>query len=380
MRHAVFVRPGQIEWRETPAPRLHGAGEAIVRPIVVGRCDLDVAYVRGLLPLATGEPIGHEIIAEIVDIGEDAGFFRPGDRVFVPAQISCGECAMCRIGATGRCRAVPFAASYGMGREGGFGGGLADLVRVPYAKTMLTAIPSGADAVALIGLADMATDAWRGIGRRVQRMPDSKVLIIGGTLAVIGLYAVGIATSLNAPVVDYIDPDANRRHIASRYGARCLDITDLEPAAYDVIFVADPRRAALEAAFAAVAPGGSIKSATPTRDGGPNLDTASLYHRGVSWTIGRPDCRGQRDGTLHAWSCCGFDPNLIPTTTCAFEAAPEAWVDEPSTSPPRGHDEILFLSSRWSSKRSALHRQLNGGFWRDSVPLWMTDCRAHSCR
>ena len=117
MRHAVFVEPGCVEWREAPDARLQGAGEAIVRPTVVGRCDLDVAYVRGQAPMPAGAPIGHEIIGEIVDLGETAaGGFSIGQRVFVSAQIACGACDACRRGRTGRCTAVPFGASYGMGR------------------------------------------------------------------------------------------------------------------------------------------------------------------------------------------------------------------------------------------------------------------------
>ena len=66
-----------------PAPRIHRPEEAIVRPIVVGRCDLDTGYVRGSIPLATGNAIGHECIAEVVDLGDDVTAFKLGDRVIV---------------------------------------------------------------------------------------------------------------------------------------------------------------------------------------------------------------------------------------------------------------------------------------------------------
>jgi len=65
MRHVVFIGPGKLEWRETRDPLLQGPDEAIVRPIVVGRCDLDTMYVTGRMPLAGCEPIGHEIIGEM---------------------------------------------------------------------------------------------------------------------------------------------------------------------------------------------------------------------------------------------------------------------------------------------------------------------------
>ena len=328
MRHAVFIPPGRVEWREIPDPRVQGPGEALVRPLVVGRCDLDVAYVRGLLPLASGEPIGHEIIGEVVELGDGAARLRLGDRVFVPAQISCGTCGPCRAGSTGRCVSVPFAASYGMGRPGRFGGGLADLVRVPFADAMLTPVPAGAALSGLIGAADMAADAWRGIGPYLERRPGARVLVLGGMPPVIGLYAAGLATALGAAVVDYVDADPGRQAVALAYGARVFDKLSEASEAYDVIFVASPTVAALELAFHAVAPGGAITSATPALGGAPTLDTALLYHKGVCWTIGRPDCRQAHDGVMNAWSCCGFDPALVPTHQVAWDDAAEAWASD----------------------------------------------------
>lgn len=325
MRHAVFVKPGEVAWREAPDPKLQGPKEAIVRPIVVGRCDLDVAYTRGLLPMPSGAPIGHEIIAEVVDAGEDAGV-KSGDRVFVPAQISCGRCTNCRRGLTGRCTAVPFAASYGMGRGGDFGGGLADLVRVPFARAMLTPVPAGADPVALIGAADMGADAWRAVGPHLAGHPEARVLVLGGMPPVIGLYSAGLAATLGASAVHYIDADAGRNAVATGYGATPLTTPQADP--YDLIIVANPARGALTTAFAAAAPGATIVSLTPAIDGLLEIETADLYHRGVTWEIGRPDCRHGHDGIMSAWATCGFCPDHIPTRVVDWEDAPEAWTGD----------------------------------------------------
>jgi len=324
MKQAVFVNPGRVEWRDGVVVELQGAGEAIVRPLVVGRCDLDVAFVRGVMPMPPGSPIGHEIIAEVLEAGEGARV-KAGDRVFVAAQISCGECALCRRGATGRCQRVPFGASYGMGREGGFGGGLSDRLRVPFADAMLTPTPPHAELRSLVGLADMATDAWRGVGPHIAAIPDARVLVIGGMPAVIGLFAAIMAKSCGAAVVDYVDDDENRRDVASKQGVRCIEIGQAAPAGYDIVFVANPTRMALEAAFAAAAPAARVTSAAPCIDGSPVLDTPALYHRGVSWDIGRPDCRGLHSGAMEAWSCCGFDPAIVPATVVSWDDAAEAW-------------------------------------------------------
>ncbi len=327
MRHAVFVEKGRVEWRETPAPVLQGPGEALVRPLVVGRCDLDVGYLSGVMPMPSGAPIGHEIIGEVVSVGEGVRSITPGTRVFVPAQISCGVCASCRRGATARCLSVPFGASYGMGREGDFGGGLADLVRVPFADAMLSPLPEGADPVSLIGAADMAADAWRAVAPQLAAHPEAAVLVLGGMPAVIGLYAAALAVALGASCVHYVDDDATRRDAATLYGAQAR--TDVEAGrTYDIVVVARPFRADLQRAFSVVAPAGVVTSVAPTVDGGPDLDTRALYHRGATWIIGRPDCRHAHDGVLAAWASCGFCAGRMPTRRVVWDEAPEAWASD----------------------------------------------------
>lgn len=326
MRQAVLAGSGGVEWCDAPEPMIQGPGEALVRPVVVGRCDLDVAFARGLVPMPFGSPIGHEIIAEVVEAGPQAGPFIPGQRVFVPAQISCGTCGACRRGLTGRCESVPFGASYGMGREGDHGGGLSDLLRVPFARAMLTPIPSGADPVALIGAADMAADAWRAVGPQLSRHPEARLLVIGGMPPVIGLYAAGLGAALGAARVDYLDADEQRGRIAESYGATWL--RDAPRGTYDVIVVAHPACASLALAFASAAPGGVITSVAPAIDGSPVLDLPELYHRGVTWTIGRPDCRHGHDGTLDCWANHGFRPDRVPATIVRWEEAAEAWTSD----------------------------------------------------
>ncbi|SJZ89318.1 alcohol dehydrogenase [Enhydrobacter aerosaccus] len=325
MRHAVFVKPGLVEWREAPDPCLQGDLEALVRPVVVGRCDLDVAFVRGRMPMLAGAPIGHEIIGEILSVGDKVKRLRPGQSVFVPAQISCGVCGNCRRGFTGRCSAVPFAASYGMGREGGYGGGLADIVRVPFADAMLTPVPAHADPSSLIGLADMAADAWRAVAPRLARHPEARVAVLGGDAQIIGIYSAGLAVALGAATVRYIDRDPRRTAIAASYGAEVATDFESEAGAYDVVVVANATASALMKAFDLAAPGGDVVSVTPSMLEQPTFDTRVLYHRGVHWTIGRPDCRHSHDGVLSAWANCGFRADRVPTLEVSWEEAPAAW-------------------------------------------------------
>ena len=326
MQQAVFEAPGKLQWREAPAPRLQGPLEAIVRPVVVGRCDLDTLYVTGRMPLASGEPIGHEIIAELVELGAEVTRLSPGQRVIVAAQISCGACRKCLAGFTGRCEAVPFGASYGMGRAGNYGGGLSDLLRVPFADAMLVPIPASADPHSLIGLADMATDAWRAVGPALSGSHRSTVLILGGATPVIGIYACGIAKGAGATVVDYVDEDARRRTAAQFYGARTFSSVEACEHSYDVVVDASGSAPLLLEGLRRTAPDAIVTSIAPAAVG-PNFPQTELYMKGVSYTVGRPNCRAGHVGALHAWSACGFDPSGIQPLIKPFATACETWCD-----------------------------------------------------
>lgn len=118
MRFLAFERPGVLAWREASAPKLSSDLDAIVAPAVVGRCDLDVGFVQGVAPIPAGSALGHECIAKVVEVGPLVRTVQPGDLLLVSAQICCGYCRSCKRGHTGRCEAVPFAASFGMGRAG----------------------------------------------------------------------------------------------------------------------------------------------------------------------------------------------------------------------------------------------------------------------
>jgi len=327
MHHIVFIAPGRLEWRETPEPQLQGPGEALVRPLVVGRCDLDRLYLAGRMPLASGEPIGHEIIGEIVALGDHAAReFHTHQRVIVAAQISCGACAACRRGATGRCSAVPFAASYGMGRAGNYGGGLAELIRVPFAGGMLAPLPAGADPKRIIGLADMATDAWRAVGPQLASRTGARVLVTAGPCPVISLYAAGLAMSFGAQRVDYVDADESHRHIALRYGARAFDRIEASMGPYDIVVDGANDAPTLVASIDACAPDAIVTSIAPPFTP-PALPLPAMYHKGITWRVGRPDCHAGHAAALDAWATRGFRPDIVEPKVFPFDAAIEAWLD-----------------------------------------------------
>jgi alcohol dehydrogenase len=327
MRHLVIEAPGRLAWREAQRPTLQSGVDAIVRPIVVGRCDLDVGFVHGLAPIASGEPLGHECIAEVVDVGEHVTTVSRGMRAIVAAQISCGLCRACRTGATGRCQSVPFGASFGMGRAGNFGGALADYVRVPFADAMLVPIPNELNPVDIIGAADMALDAWRAVGEPLLRQPGAEVLILGGLARVIGLYAVQLALALGAGRVVFCAGDAQQRERARALGAQVTESLEPELGQFDIIVDACGDATRIAAMFRAAAPEAVVTSVVFYERDIP-LPQRELYFKGITYRTGRPNVRPPMEQVLALCHSGAFAPNRIEASVFAFENAIEAWLSD----------------------------------------------------
>ena len=165
-----------------PAPKLLHEGDALVQPLAVTRCDIDLIIVSGKSGLPGPFALGHETAGRVVEVGSAVKNFAPGDLVIVPFQISCGDCERCRRGHTNACTSVPFRSSYGLKPVCGveYGGALSDLLRVPFADHMLVRQPEGHALSQTAGLADGATDAFSAVAYWLRQWPGAEVLVIGG--------------------------------------------------------------------------------------------------------------------------------------------------------------------------------------------------------
>ena len=224
MEQLTLVEAGRIEWRDVAAPRLEGPAEALVRPLAVTRCDIDLPYVTGLLPSPRPFALGHECVGEIVALGDDVRDLHVGQRVIVPFQISCGSCARCELGHTGSCASVPFLSAFGLplsGRE--WGGALSELIRVPFAEAMLVPAPEAVPAWCLAAAADNASDGWRCVAPHLAERPGVPVLVVIGLAPSVGLYAADAALALGAERVDVVSASAPVLSVAERIGAKPIE-------------------------------------------------------------------------------------------------------------------------------------------------------------
>ncbi|OBG97868.1 alcohol dehydrogenase [Mycobacterium sp. E136] len=329
MRQLMFEEVGKYAWREAPEVQLTGPGQALVRPLAVACCDLDVAVVAGRLPMPPGHAVGHEGVAEVVAVGEDVRGVKVGDRVIVPFQISCGECSACLRGATGSCAALPLMAMYGMAPLAGLDGGgfMADVVLVPYADAMLVRLPEGADPVAVASMSDNIPDGWRGVGPYVDELAalapaDRRVLVVGRLS--IGLYAAATAAAAGMHV-DYVDTDRQRLAVAEKLGAVVHDREKPDKSAeqYPVTVHTSADPALLAAALRATWPDGVCTDTGIYAQGSVEMPLLPMYTRGVRFVTGRVNARAVMPEVLELFA--GQDLSPVVERVVPWEEAPEAW-------------------------------------------------------
>ena len=328
MREVVYVGPGQVEWREAPAPRVEGDGEALVRPLAVATCDLDAVIVRGLSPFPPPFPLGHESVAEVLEVGDAVRSVRPGDRVVVPFQPACGACGCCRRGLGANCEVVPRTSMYGIGAGGGsWGGALADVLRVPFADAMLLALPAGVSPAAAASAGDNIADGWRTVAPYLRERPGATVLILGGAGAgSIPLYAAAIAVALGAARVDFHDTEPRRLEIARRLGAHptLASTWPKRLGAYAITVEASQDPEGLACALRSTEPGGHCTSTSIFFGGTVPIPMTEMYMKGVTFHTGRVHSRAVLPEVLALLAARRIDPDLVTTERAAWEDAPEA--------------------------------------------------------
>lgn len=329
MRALIYTGPDTLEWRDAAPPRIAGDGEAVVRPLAVATCDLDDLIVRGKTAFPPPFTLGHEGVAEVVDAGDAVTTVKPGDRVVVPFQISCGACAPCREGRTGNCDGVPPASTYGFGfgEEGTrWGGFLADLVHVPFADAMLIPVPDGLSPEVAAGASDNLTDAYRTVGPQLAERPGAPVLVVGGAgPGSIGLYAAAQAKALGSDHVLYVDHDATRRALAEGYGAETLDhIPERLERTFAITVDASGRPGALQLALRSLARDGICTVPAIYFGDPPPLPMFEMYVKNTTLVTGRIHARRDAPRVLEMLASGAFDPQPVTTRTVSFAEAADA--------------------------------------------------------
>src|SRR3954453_4273721 len=180
-----------VQVTDVPDPRIEQPTDAVVRVTSTAICGSDLHLYEVLGPfLSPGDVLGHETMGVVEEVGADVTHIRPGDRVVVPFNISCGSCWMCSRGLFAQCETTQVreqgkgAALFGYtSLYGSVPGGQAEYLRVPQAHFGPVKVPHEHDDQRFLYLSDILPTAWQAV--QYADVPA------GGTLAVLGLGPVG---------------------------------------------------------------------------------------------------------------------------------------------------------------------------------------------
>jgi threonine dehydrogenase-like Zn-dependent dehydrogenase len=218
---------------DVPDPRIEQPTDAVVRITSSAICGSDLHLYEVLGPyLSRGDVLGHEPMGIVEEVGPEVTHIKPGDRVVVPFNISCGHCWMCSRGLFAQCETTQNKQT-GKGASlfgytslyGSVPGGQAEYLRVPQAQFGPIKVPESHPDERYLFLSDIIPTAWQAV-----RFAD---LQKGDTLAVVGLGPVGqfaarIGRYLGAERVIGIDSVPERLEMARRHGIDTLDTTDVD--------------------------------------------------------------------------------------------------------------------------------------------------------
>lgn len=333
IRQLTFIAPGKFEWHEVPGPKLENDREAIVRPVAVTRCDLDYYIATGVFPMKGPFAFGHEIAGEVVTVGNAVTTVEPGDRVIVPFQISCGHCTMCARRRTNACLEVPAYSAFGLAPSSGkeWGGGLSDLVRVPYADAMLVKIPDELSWPGAAALSDNATDGFRTVAGPLEQYPAAEVLIVGGLAQSVGLFAVQSAIALGSRRVVYRDFDADRLAAAKKLGAEAIHTAYANDMPVDEKFAVVVEAAglpdALTFALRSTMPCGICTGVSAGTGNMASVPLRSMYMQGITFEIGRVHARGELEAAMNCLTCSKHPVDAVVSRTVSFDDAGEAMAE-----------------------------------------------------
>jgi glutathione-independent formaldehyde dehydrogenase len=247
-RGVAYIEPGKVEVHDIDFPGFELKDGPGVNPANVGRktphgailrivstniCGSDQHMVRGRTTAPPGLILGHEITGEVIETGRDVEFIKVGDLCSVPFNIACGRCRMCKEGHTGVCLNVnpdrPGSA-YGYVDMGGWVGGQANYVMVPYADWNLLKFPDKDQALEKILDLTMLSDIFptgfhgaytAGVG------PGSTVYVAGA--GPVGLAAAHSAQLLGAAVVFVGDLIPERLAQAKSFGCEPINVSKGDP-------------------------------------------------------------------------------------------------------------------------------------------------------
>jgi threonine dehydrogenase-like Zn-dependent dehydrogenase len=231
MKAVTWHGKRDVRVEEVPDPAIKEPNDAVIRVTSSGICGSDLHLYEVLGPfMAEGDILGHEPMGVVEAVGAAITNIRPGDRVVIPFNISCGHCHMCGLELYAQCETTQVreqgtgAALFGYTRlYGQVPGGQAEYLRVPEAQFGPIKVPEGPPDERFVYLSDVLPTAWQAVA--FAHIPD------GGSVTVFGLGPIGqmsarIAHHLGHRVIA-VDGVTERLEMARRHGIEVIDASQV---------------------------------------------------------------------------------------------------------------------------------------------------------
>lgn len=361
-----------IRYDTVPDPILEHPRDAIIKVSACAICGSDLHLFDGFMPgMKSGDVMGHEFMGEVVDVGAQAQNLKVGDRVVIPFTITCGECDQCKKGNFSVCErtnrnADQAAKMFGHTTAGlfgythltgGYAGGQAEYVRVPFADSTHVQVPDALSDEQVLFLGDILPTGWQA-AKQCDIEPTDTVAVWGG--GPVGQMAIQSAILLGARQVICIESVPERLKMARDCGAvtinfqdedvverlkelthgkgpeKCIDAVGMESHAsssmehlYDRVKQAvgaeTDRPHVLREMMYVCRPAGILS--VPGVYGGliDKIPFGASMNKGLTWRMGQTHVRRWTDELLDLIVQGRIDPSFVITHRAKLEAGPDMY-------------------------------------------------------
>ena len=373
MRALCWHGTGDIRCDTVPDPGIEHPRDAIIKVSACAICGSDLHLMDGFIPtMEPGDVLGHEFMGEVVEVGSENRKLKVGDRVVVPFTICCGECEQCLAGNWSVCersnRNAEMAAKlYGYTTAGlfgyshltgGYAGGQAEYVRVPFADVAPMKVPDGLSDDEVLFLTDIFPTGWQAaLNCDIQRDKDTVAIwgcgpvgqftirsaLLQGAKRVIAIDQVperlAMARAGGAEVVDFSQVDVLqvlKDMTGGRGPEKCIDAVGLENhggGAIDAVLdkvkasvmLATDRLHSLREAITACRPAGIVS--IPGVYGGylDKVPIGAAFQKGLTFKMGQTHVPRFQEDLLRRIQEGDIDPAFVITHRAGLEQGPELY-------------------------------------------------------
>jgi threonine dehydrogenase-like Zn-dependent dehydrogenase len=331
VRALTFGGKGVVRVESVPDPSIQHLGDAVLRVRLTAVCGSDLHVYRGHEKgLDPGTVMGHELVGDVVEVGDGVESVRPGDRVACPFTTSCGGCFYCLHGLTCRCPSGQLLGWVEGGR--GLQGTQAEYVRIPLADATLVRLPDAVSDEAGLLLGDVVPTGY--FCADLAGVDDGGVSVVLGC-GPVGLMAVAAARQRGARTIVAIDSVCERLAIARAIGAHPLDLREgaaaevvkklTEGRGADAVLEAVGSPAATRLAVDLVRPGGVIASVGVHTEEHLAFSPVEAYDKNLTYRSGRCPARHYMDRLLPLVADGVFPVDAVVSHRLPLEEGPRAY-------------------------------------------------------